>query len=118
MILVFIAAGSCRSVEKNQKKPEDLDSLAAQKLGDANEIQLNASGDFALCQQKPKADHPHRSFKYIVVRVSDNSIVTEGYFNSGYVKWYNADSIEVYSVSGAVKSESGSKKIINVTSRQ
>lgn len=90
----------------------------AQKLGAANKIELNASGDYALCQQKPEADHSRRSFKYIVVRVSDNSIVREGYFNLGYVKWYNEDSIEVYSFSGPGKEERGSKKIINVNSHQ
>lgn len=117
LILIFITAGSCRSAQNKPAQEKNFASLVTQTIGAENEIVLNTSETYALCQQKRHADHFRRKIKYIVVRLSDNTIVREGYFNGGYVKWYNHDSIEVFSSSTSGKEENSTKKIINVNSQ-
>ncbi|MEO5601011.1 MAG: hypothetical protein ABIR06_08795 [Cyclobacteriaceae bacterium] len=117
LILIFITGGSCRSAQNKSDQEKTLASLVRQTLGAENEIVVNTSETYALCQQKRHADHFRRKIKYIVVRLSDNTIVREGYFSGGYVKWYNHDSIEVFSSSQSGKEESSTKKIIHVNSQ-
>ncbi len=117
LILIFITAGSCRSAQNKPDQDKNFASLVRQTIGAENEVVLNTSETYALCQQKRHADHFRRKIKYIIVRLSDNTIVREGTFSGGYVKWYNHDSIEVFSSSPSGKEESSTKKIIHVNSQ-
>ena len=103
---------------KNMRRAEalDLQALADEILGVDNSIELNTSKTFALCFQTPTSDHARRKYRYIVVgRLPHLSLVHEGVFSMGSVKWADDDSIEVISSSTSAQ-EGSMKKIIHVTS--
>lgn len=47
----------------------------------------------------------NRSFKFIVIKISEKKIVREGSFKNGYVKWVDDKSIEVASAGADEKLE-------------
>ena len=53
----------------------------------------------------------NRTFKFIVVKISEKEIVSEGSFKNGYVKWVDDKSIEVAS---AGEDEKLDKRVIVV----
>jgi len=88
--------------------------MADSALGGHNSIELNGAKTFALCQQRPGADHARRQYRFVVIRLKDGAIVHEGAFSMGHVKWLDDESIEVVSASSSA--EGGTKKIIHVNS--
>ena len=110
-ILVFILAG-CAS-HNAMDQDDTVEKIADEVLGDDPSITLNGSGTFALCQQKPGADHARRQYRFIVIRLIDKAVVYEGTFRMGYIAWRDDDAIEVVSESWKVGS---TKRIIRVTS--
>jgi hypothetical protein len=114
VILISLSVPGCSSGSKIPK--ENLDAIAKSKLGSAFTIKYNESKTFALCEQVMGAgDHSQRSFKFIVVRVSDNSVTNEGSFRNGHVKWISDSSIEVRSSGLDEKSQT---KIIPINDQQ
>lgn len=110
-ILVSILAG-CAS--HNAVDQEDtVEKIADEVIGGDCSVTLNVSGTFALCQQKPGADHARRQYRFIVIHLKDKAVVHEGTFRMGYVAWHDDHSIEVVSESWK---EGSTKKIIPVTS--
>jgi hypothetical protein len=116
LLLVSIALTSCRGSQKNRGQKPELQALADKILGPENVIEYNEARTFALCQQKPQADHARRQYRYVVVRLENNTIVQQGVFSMGYVKWVDNRSIEVFSGSVSPTGEGSSKKIIQLTS--
>lgn len=115
MILVLsIALSGCRTT-RGRAHQSDIRIIADGKLGPESIIEPNTTGTLALCQQKPWADHARRQYRFIVIRLNDNTIVREGRFSLGYVKWLDDDSIEVLSRSSP-SDEDGTKQIIHVNS--
>jgi hypothetical protein len=103
---VLVACGS--ATRASQK---DLDGLAQSRLGSHYTITYNASKAYAICEQTPSGDHINRKFKFIVVETSSNTIVKEGSFRNGYVKWIDEHSIEV---SSSGLDEKQDRQVINV----
>jgi hypothetical protein len=114
---VFITFVNCKGADKILQDKASIDSMVSKKLGKKYDLSYNGSKTYALCQQQREGDHQQRSFKYIVVRLSDNYVVREGSFRMGYVKWQGDQSIEVSS-SVSVRDEQGQKQIINIHSNQ
>lgn len=110
-ILVFILTG-CAS-HNAVEQVDTVEKIANEALGSEYSIAFNASGTFALCQQKPGADHARRQYRFIVIHLKDNAVVHEGTFRMGYVAWRDDQAIEVVSESWK---EGSTKKIIHVTS--
>ncbi|MEX2230957.1 MAG: hypothetical protein WD824_02260 [Cyclobacteriaceae bacterium] len=117
LLLVSITLGSCGASRQGGNQNPELEALVDRTLGAENIIEFNDTRTFALCQQKPGADHARRQYRYVVVRLEDNNIVNEGVFTMGYVKWLDTSSIEVFSGSLSPGEEGGTKKIIRVNSR-
>jgi hypothetical protein len=116
LLPVFMALISCKISEKNaQDKKATFEALAKAELGEAHEVSYNTPKTYALCQQQRQGDHLRRSFKYIVVRLSDNKVMHKGSFRMGYVAWYDEDSIEVVTASSA---RDDKKTIIDIRSDQ
>lgn len=113
-LLVSMALVSCRGTAGRADQKQELSRVAGKTLGPENVCEANASGTFALCQQKPGADHSRRQYRFAVVRLSDMAIVHEGTFGMGYVKWLDDASIELYSGSPSIREEDGARKIIHV----
>jgi hypothetical protein len=108
MLLLAIFVFGCASAQGTQKTTDEkIKSL----LGSAYSVNYNETKKFALYQQSRVNDHVNRSFKYVVVRLSDNKILNQGSFRKGYVKWIDATKIEVAS---ATKGETISKTLVDV----
>jgi hypothetical protein len=116
ILIGFIACSGCRG-QKNISRGEapDLQTLADEALGVDNSIELNESKTFVLCFQTPTSDHARRKYRYIVVAIPNLSVVHEGVFNMGSVRWVDDESIEVVSGSTSVQGSS-TTRIIDVTS--
>jgi hypothetical protein len=107
--LFSISVLACCSSSKTAHT--DLDAFVKNRLGNHYTISYNNSNSYALCQQSRTDDHANRSFKYLVLKVSDRSVINEGLFKNGYVKWVDDKSIEVGT---AGKDEKIDKKVIQV----
>jgi hypothetical protein len=92
-ILLSNSIIACSSSSKTSQ-PE-LESLLKTRLGTHYTISYNTSNSYALCRQSRTDDHANRSFKYLVVKISDRTVTHEGSFKNGYVKWVDDKSIEV-----------------------
>lgn len=112
-ILFSIAIIACSSSSKTSQA--DLDDLVKNRLGSHYTISYNHSKSYALCQQSSGGDHMNRSFKYLVVKISDRSVTNEGSFKNGYVKWVDDKSIEVGASGMDEKIE---KKVIQVEAQK
>jgi hypothetical protein len=113
-MLMAVSVSGCSS--STRPSHGTLDTLVKSKLGSRYTIQHNESKQYALCQQKTSdTDHAYRSFKFIVVKLSDNTIAAEGSFKNGYVKWIDGESIEVSS-SGA--DEKRLTKVLKINGQQ
>jgi hypothetical protein len=116
LFLISTALTHCGSSKARDAQNPDLQTVADEVLGSQNQIEFNADSTFALCQQRADTDHVRRQYRFIVVRVKDKTIVRNGMFSMGYVKWIDATSIEVYSGSLSSSGGAGMKKIIDVNS--
>jgi len=116
LLLVSITLSGCGASKQSNNQNADLQAFVDNVLGKENIIEFNETKSFALCQQKPGIDHARRHYRYIVVRVKDNTAVDEGVFSMGYVKWLDDSSIEVFSGLSSPGEPNGTKKIIHVNS--
>jgi hypothetical protein len=113
---VFMVLVNCRAADKNLQENTKLpEAQIHSRLGKKYTTDYNTSGRYALCRQLREADHSLRKVKYVVVRLSDQSIVLEGSFQGGHVKWFDEKSIEV--IDSSVRKE-GEKKIIAIPLNQ
>lgn len=113
-LLIAVAVLGCSSTTLPSQ--QSLDAVAKSTLGSNYTTTYNESKQYALCQQKSSNnDHALRSFKFIVVKLADNTITEQGSFKNGYAKWIDDKSIEVSS-SGV--DEKRSTKILNVSSQE
>ncbi|HEY0653821.1 MAG TPA: hypothetical protein VGD65_11870 [Chryseosolibacter sp.] len=117
LVIAFALSLSLQGcAQATQSSRETLDAIARRKLGEKYAITYNASKDYALCQQTSSGqDHALRRFKFIVVSVSENTIINEGSFKDGYVKWIDNKSIEV---SSGGTDEKRQTRIVNVNEQQ
>jgi len=114
ILVLSIALSGCRTT-RERAHYDDVQAIADGKLGRENIIELNSTETLALCQQKPGADHARKQYRFIVIRLKDNTVVHEGRYSMGYVKWLDDDSIEVLSRSSP-SDEDSAKQIIHVNS--
>ena len=118
LLIVFILATCKSSATKKETSESSIQDLVKSTLGDNVTTDLNASKTYSLIQQlqEPK-DIGGKSVHFIVIRLSDTTIVLEGSFMRGYVKWTNDNTLEKFSVPGKVKPDqdmSVYKKLIKV----
>ena len=89
---------ACKSQSvQNNNSIESPEVVAKRELGNDFRTDLNESKTYALCQQTIANDHANSIVKFVVIQVSDNTIVKRGSFQSGYLKWINNESIEIAS---------------------
>lgn len=87
---------SCNSTKHRLKVSPDLGNLIAKKLGENTEKEYSPDKSFAIYRQKPGSEsHAKTRYSYIVVRYSDSTIVHEGTFQMGSVRWAGRDVIEL-----------------------
>lgn len=108
---VFMLSSGCQA-ERHQAKTKII-SIADHNLGKSNMIEYNSSKTFALCIQTTTDSHVARKYKFIVIKVSDGTIVYRGSFSLGYVKWLNDNSLEILN-SDDVLSGDMSKEAIRI----
>lgn len=94
---------------------QSLEAKIKSKLGTGYTVSYNEPKTYALYQQSRVNDHANRSFKYLVVNLSDSKIISEGSFRNGYVKWIDNNSIEIGS---ATKGELVQKRVIKVNNQK
>lgn len=112
-LLVSIALLSCGVSAKNRNDHDSIPStLAKTRLGSDYTSELNSSKTYVLFQQQRSADHALRKIKYMVVRLDDNTVLMEGIFQGGFVRWHDDESVEVLNTRST--GLEGEKKIINV----
>ncbi len=100
----------------NQSKQEN---VIFSKLGRNLSTIENESKTHILYYQNQEGDQAARQYKYAVVTKSKNTIVLEGSFKLGYVKWISDNSIEVLSLpSLSVQDEASHKKVFFIKTEQ
>lgn len=113
----LITIVSCRSADSqksavpaNENSSSDLGSILKMKLGPDPIAEENESQTLILYKEQP-GGHVKKNYKFIVVRKSDNSIIHEGSYQMGYVKWNDDSSLELTSAGADDRPE---KKFINL----
>jgi hypothetical protein len=109
MVLLF----NCKAAD-SQSKDKTLQTELKSKLGSDVVVENSVNGTFALYKQAP-GGHAARVYKYAVVRVADKSIVSEGTFKMGYVKWEDDTTLELVTNESNDRSAEPTKKFINLT---
>jgi hypothetical protein len=98
--LTLFLINACLLLACKSQSIQDTNStevIAKRELGNDIRIELNESKTYALCQQTLANDHANSIVKYVVIQVSDNTVVQKGSFQAGYVKWVSNESIETAS---------------------
>jgi hypothetical protein len=104
---------NCRAAD-SQSKDDTLQTTIKTKLGSDVVVENSLNGTFALYKQAP-GGHAARVYKYAVVRVADKTIVSEGSFKMGYVKWKDDTTLEIVTNESNNRSAEPIKKFINLT---
>jgi hypothetical protein len=114
---VFSCCNSCSSSRK--VKAEQIHSLLQEKLGSSLTQEKNSSGNFILYKQDQPETNIKIALKFVVVNIAENTIIYEGSFLPGYVKWHSDSELEILSVPGTIQADedlSHYKKIIRIAS--
>lgn len=110
---------ACSATKHYRDTQTDFETTVKRKLGAQYAVSYNTAKTHALCQQMRSGDHSQRSFRYLVIELSNNKVMREGSFRMGYVRWVNDQSIEVSNSSVGRKNEkANNKEIININSDQ
>ena len=116
---LLIVLLSCSPASTSQYSGHrDLQAIAEEKLGKNFSAEYNAEKTYILCKENRQGDQANRLFKFIVIKIADHSIVHEGTYKMGYVKWLDNDSLEVATSNDPARDDNVSKKIISVKSEQ
>jgi hypothetical protein len=110
--LALMTLLSCKAAE-SQSNDDTLQAEIKSKLGNEVIIENSVNGTFALYKQAP-GGHAGRVYKYLVVRIADKKIVTEGNYKLGYVKWKDDSTLEVMTAQNNNSSAEPIKKFINL----
>lgn len=114
-IAVFNLIGSCSPSKR--LKPEQINTLVQEKLGTVFTQEVNSSGNFVLYTQNPAEANVKSALKFIVVDIRKNTIIYEGSFLPGYVRWHSETELELLSIPGIIQADedlSRYKKIISI----
>ncbi len=117
LFLISIIGVGCRSNSPLQQTASSTDQIARTKLGEPFSRVDNEDKTYALVQQVRRQDHLKQTIKYLVIQLKDNSIVHEGSFKMGYVKWNSNETIEVFN-GDTLNDSKSEKKIIHILSNQ
>ena len=113
LFLVSIVLLSCGASANKRSDQDSIPSaLAKARLGSHYASAFNSSKKYILFQRQGGPDHLRRRIKYLVVRLDDNSVVLEGSFQDGFVKWHDDQSVEV--LNRPAVGREGVKTIINI----
>ena len=118
VVLLLIFCGCSPTGQTQYSTHQDLRTIAAEKLGKDFAGDYNPDKTYIIFKQIRQGDHSQRLIKYIVVKIADHSVVNEGSYQMGYVKWLNNTDIEVMSSEDPARDDQVSKKIISVKSNQ
>ena len=102
LLLFLLPSSQCRTTKT---EGDTLEKTVKSKLGKEFSEEYNQSRTFILYKQEENPEKIGEPLKYLVVRVSDTTIVQEGYFTRGYVKWIDNKTIEVLNLPGKVEQD-------------
>jgi hypothetical protein len=103
----------CCKAADSQSTDDTLQTVIKNKLGNEILVESSVNGTFQLYKQAP-GGHAARLYKYVVVRAADQSIVKEGTFKMGYVKWKDDSTLEVVTTESNNHQEVPVKKFIDL----
>lgn len=109
-ILLALVVSSC-GVSKNSNSAQADNSkymqLVTEKLGEHVNCTMNEDETYQLCisETKGTVQQPRNSMKYIIIKLSDNSVVLESTVDGGTVDWYNQKMIQVYQTPGIMRED-------------
>ena len=101
LFLLAACVTGCKTSHSNKTNPDELNSLLASKLGESVTTEYNESQTFVLAYQKISLQE-NKARHYVVVKLADNSIVLQGSFRPGSIRWYDNNRIEVADLPGTV----------------
>ncbi len=113
-ILIFIVLGvtviSCGSAKLSASTPDSTETykkVVVNKLGEGVLYIANKSNSYMLCIKETKGSslQPRNNINYLVINLSDNTIVLENRVNGGTVSWYNEKMIQVYLTPGVIRKD-------------
>lgn len=109
VLILVLAFSSCRSA-----KDSSLQKLVSGKLENAT-LEYNTSKDHVLCFEDA-VNSASGVIKFMIVRVNDQSVIEEGNFRPGYIKWINDNEIEIRSLPGFLKDDNNLDQYTRVIS--
>jgi hypothetical protein len=114
LILAIILISSCKAATITARQSESLESVVVEKLGADAVIKKNKDTTFALCT---KENPSTQSVSYLVIRLSDLTIVVQNKTSPASFLWIDTYLIEIKEIPGIVKKEEQNRdgKIIDVT---
>jgi len=112
--MAIIAVVSCQSASLPVVQTNTLETIVQEKLGEGAFIEKNKNGVFALCI---KEVHPTLSAHYIIVRLSDLTVVKEDHVSRTSFAWTGTYILELKAIPGMVRKheEATRAKIIDLT---
>lgn len=90
------------SVSDEQKK------VVSKHLGSGDiSFDINESKEYVLCMQNPEKNvsNPRQEKQYVVLDLNSGEVVYKGRLEAGYVKWYDADNLEILNEPGTMPKE-------------
>jgi len=110
VILVFLlpSCGALKTSNLTQVDESKYRRLAMEKLGEEDvTFTINGADTYVLCTSEVKGtvQQPRNNINYLVINLSDNTIVLENRVNGGTVSWYNEKIIQVYLTPGVIRKD-------------
>jgi hypothetical protein len=111
-LALLLVLTMCKAADSNQTQENAVDKIVKERLGLETTFENSANGTYRLYKQTG-GGHAARSYKYLVVRLSDQTVVSEGQYRMGYVKWKDDATLELVTSNGPADREP-EKKFINL----
>ncbi len=112
LIYVFIVIGliACKgqSVNETSEITDEQEAVIAKHIGNDDILYFpNSSKQLMLCLQNPKYNvaNPRQTRRYLVLELSSNNVLHKGSIESGEIKWYDENRLEIFNEPGTMPKE-------------
>lgn len=114
LIVLIILIASCKSAPVTGVPTKNFETIVAENLGENAVIQKNKDATFALCfKENPST----LSVSYIIVRLSDLTVVERDKTSQASFSWVDTYKVEIKTIPGMVRKDEQSTavKVIDLT---
>lgn len=104
---LFLISCGTKVSKSTDDNSSNYEKVAVEKLGANLTYSMNDSKTFVLCMNDVKgtAQQPRNTISFVVIKLSDNSVVLEQKFDGGTVGWYSDTEVEVFRTPGMIRKD-------------